>query len=67
MAACAGSSNATALARLVSSELDDGEDIFVGAGALQRSGISGLREGERLEFEVAPSQRGTQAVEIRRV
>ena len=46
---------------------DEGVDVFVGAGALRRSGISGLHEGERLEFEVVPSQRGTQAVELRRI
>ena len=46
---------------------DEGADVFVGAGALRRSGICGLCEGDRVEFTVAPSQRGTQAVEIRRV
>ena len=46
---------------------NNGTEIFVGAGALRRSGVSGLRAGEQVEFEIAAGRRGWQAVEIQRL
>jgi cold shock CspA family protein len=47
---------------------DAGDDIFVGASALRASGIHrALRPGERLEFQIAHTKKGEQAVAIRRL
>ena len=45
---------------------DHGEkDIFVHASVLERAGITGLAEGERLAIDVAQGQKGPEAVGLR--
>jgi cold shock protein len=36
---------------------DGGKDAFVHISALQRSGISDLREGQKVSFELVPDRR----------
>lgn len=36
---------------------DGGTDVFVHATALERSGMTGLREGDRVSFDTAKDQR----------
>ena len=42
-----------------------GKDIFVHASALERSGIMGLDEGQRVAVDVAEGQKGPEAVNLR--
>jgi cold shock CspA family protein len=42
-----------------------GKDIFVHASALERSGIMGLDEGQRVAVDVAAGQKGPEAVNLR--
>jgi CspA family cold shock protein len=42
-----------------------GKDIFVHASALERSGIMGLPEGQRVTIDVAHGQKGPEAVNLR--
>ena len=42
-----------------------GKDIFVHASALQRAGITGLAEGQRVAVDVADGQKGPEAVNLR--
>ena len=42
-----------------------GKDIFVHASALERSGILGLAESQRVAAAVADGQRGREAVSLR--
>jgi CspA family cold shock protein len=42
-----------------------GKDIFVHASALQRAGIMGLAEGQRVAVDVADGQKGPEAVSLR--
>jgi CspA family cold shock protein len=42
-----------------------GKDIFVHASALDRSGIMGLAEGQRVAVDVADGQKGREAVGLR--
>ena len=42
-----------------------GKDIFVHASALQRAGITGLTEGQRVVVDVADGQKGPEAVNLR--
>ena len=43
---------------------DDGEkDVFVHVSALERSGISFLNEGQKVEFELGRDRKGRVAVE----
>lgn len=42
---------------------DNGDhDVFVGARVLDASGVSDLREGDRVEFEVGEDRSGRQAI-----
>jgi cold shock protein len=41
-----------------------GKDIFVHASALERSGIMGLTEGQRIAVDVADGQKGPEAVKL---
>jgi len=45
---------------------DGGKDIFVHASALERSGIPGLDEGDKVTFEIEddPRGRGKQAADL---
>ena len=42
-----------------------GKDIFLHASALERSGIMGLTEGQRVVVDVADGQKGPEAVSLR--
>ncbi len=42
-----------------------GKDIFVHASALERSGLMGLAEGQRVAVDVADGQKGPEAVSVR--
>lgn len=44
---------------------DGGKDIFVHATALEASGIHGLNDGQRVEFDVQPDKRGPKAVNLK--
>jgi cold shock protein len=44
-----------------------GKDVFVHATALERSGIMGLAEGQRVTVDVANGQKGPEAVSLRLV
>ena len=37
---------------------DEGKDVFVHASALDRAGIAGLAEGQRIEYEVVADRDG---------
>ena len=42
-----------------------GKDVFVHASALQRAGLSGLDEGQRVIVDIAEGRKGPEAAEIR--
>jgi CspA family cold shock protein len=44
-----------------------GKDIFVHASALERSGIVGLADSERVAVDMAEGQRGPEAVSLRSI
>jgi CspA family cold shock protein len=47
---------------------DDGsKDVFVHISAVERSGMTGLTEGQKVSFEVQPDARGPKAVNLKQV
>jgi CspA family cold shock protein len=44
-----------------------GKDIFVHASALERAGVMGLAEGQRVAVDVADGQKGPEAVSLRSI
>jgi cold shock protein len=48
---------------------DGGKDVFVHATALERAGMRGLREGEKISYELQTDQRSgkTSAVDLKAV
>ena len=40
------------------------KDVFVHATAVEAAGMSGLQEGERVQFDVQPDERGPKAVNL---
>lgn len=45
-------------------EPDDGsKDAFVHISAVERAGMSGLREGQKIEYELVPGQNGKSSAE----
>jgi CspA family cold shock protein len=45
-------------------EPDDGsKDAFVHISAVQRAGLSGLRDGQKVEYELVPGQNGKTSAE----
>ncbi len=44
---------------------DDGTDIFVHYSAIEGQGFRSLRQGQRVEFEIASSPRGPRAEKVR--
>lgn len=45
-------------------EREDGDDVFVHFSAIQTEGFKTLEEGQKVEFEIADSDRGPQAVDV---
>ena len=43
---------------------DGSKDIFVHISAVQKSGLTGLNEGQKVQFEVQPDARGPKAVDL---
>ena len=46
---------------------DGGKDIFVHYSVIQGEGFKSLRDGDSVEYEVADSDRGPQAQNVRRM
>ena len=47
---------------------DDGsKDVFVHFSAIQGDGFKSLAEGDRIEFDVQPSDKGPKAANVRKV
>jgi cold shock protein len=46
---------------------DGGKDVFVHATALERAGLSGLSEGQKVSFDTQPDRNGKIAVGTIRV
>ena len=44
-----------------------GEDVFVHVSALERSGLTGLSEGDRVIIDVAEGRKGLEAARVRLV
>ncbi len=42
---------------------DGGRDAFVHISAVERAGLSGLREGQKIEYELVPGQNGKSSAE----
>jgi cold shock protein len=42
---------------------DGSKDAFVHISAVERAGLSGLREGQKIEFELVPGQNGKSSAE----
>ena len=43
---------------------DGSKDVFVHITALQESGMTGLQEGQKVNFETMPDKRGVKAVNL---
>jgi CspA family cold shock protein len=43
---------------------DGSKDIFVHISAVERSGLNGLQEGQKVEFDVQPDARGPKAINL---
>ncbi|MBD9456760.1 cold-shock protein [Pseudomonas sp. PDM05] len=44
---------------------EDGTDVFVHYSAIEASGFKSLAEGQKVEFEITPGQKGPQAANVR--
>jgi len=42
-----------------------GEDVFVHVSALERSGLTGLSEGDRVIIDIAEGRKGLEAARVR--
>ena len=42
---------------------EGGKDAFVHISAVERAGLTGLREGQKVQFELVPSRDGRQAAD----
>jgi CspA family cold shock protein len=42
---------------------DGGQDAFVHISAVERAGLTGLSEGQKVEFELQPGQNGKKAAQ----
>ena len=48
-------------------EQDDGTDVFVHFSSIEGEGFKSLNEGDPVEFDVADSDRGPQATNVRKL
>ncbi len=46
---------------------ENGDDVFVHHNSIQGEGYHNLEEGDQVEFEVASSEKGFQANEVKRL
>lgn len=46
---------------------EDGQDIFVHQTAIETAGFRSLEEGEEVELDVEPSDKGPRAVHVRKL
>ena len=46
---------------------DESKDVFVHITAVERSGINGLQEGQKVEYQLATSKGKTSAVDLKLV
>jgi len=46
---------------------DGGEEVFVHFSAIQADGFKSLTQGDRVEFDVIPSEKGRQAANVTRI
>jgi len=46
---------------------DGSKDCFVHISAVERAGLDGLREGQKVEYDLVPGQRGRSSAENLRV
>ncbi len=46
---------------------DGSKDAFVHISAVERAGLDGLREGQKVEYDLVPGQRGRSSAENLRV
>ena len=46
---------------------DGSKDAFVHISAVERAGLSGLQEGQKVEYELVPGERGRSSAENLRV
>jgi cold shock protein len=46
-------------------EREDGDDVFVHYSAIQMNGYRMLEEGQRVEFDVGPGNKGEEAQNVR--
>ena len=44
-----------------------GADVFVHISAVQRSGLTGLNEGQKISFDIQPDAKGSKAVNLQNV
>lgn len=45
-------------------ERENDDDVFVHFSAIQKEGFKSLEEGQKVEFEVVPGDRGPQAANV---
>lgn len=48
-------------------EREDESDVFVHFSAIEESGFKSLKEGDRVQFEVAEGPKGPQAARVTRI
>lgn len=45
-------------------ECEDGQDVFVHFSAIQGDGYKTLEEGQKVQFEIVPGEKGPQAKDV---